>query len=248
MAGKGRFPCGPDGGIADPSTDSGKDPCAPMDAHTGSLPCISTVGYAWNGKDCVGIACSCEGTECDQIYSTAAGCRSVWAECLARQPVSASCSVGADCLIARRACCGAICDLPGIGELIALNASSWPAWQKSLACALENQCTFCPSQTAVQALCQAGTCTAVDLTPYGECTKDADCTVTRKDCCACDGPVEDPNAYVAVSGSAIDAYTQFACAASTPCDCVPGRFSDRVEARCDVRHSGCFVHWKELPK
>jgi hypothetical protein len=58
------------------------DPCAAQDAHTvGS--CEPFRGYAWNGQACEVISgCSCQGADCDNLFSTEQECQSAYTACL----------------------------------------------------------------------------------------------------------------------------------------------------------------------
>ena len=59
--------------------DSGD--CAPMDAHTGNLPCVTIVGYTWTGANCAPVVCSCDGADCASMYRTETECRGARAAC-----------------------------------------------------------------------------------------------------------------------------------------------------------------------
>lgn len=252
LAGKGLFPCGtvdsgPPGPISDaapPPADAGS--CLPMDAHTGSLPCIGTVGYAWDGSGCSPIECSCEGKDCGSIYPTALACRVAWNHCLLKEPVRTSCRSGADCLITSRACCSA-CGDPQVSDTIALNVNSQPAWRQTFG--IECQETQCPCASppagsgTVDALCEAGTCTAVNLAQYKECLKDDECIVRTKDCCQCGGTVNDLYAMVAVNGSFSQSYSALVCpSGAANCEgCQAPQFIPEVHARCDLTGGYCYL-------
>lgn len=75
--------------------------CAPMDAK-GEGACAAFFGYAWNGKECVGLGgCSCVGADCKKLTFDLAACQAAHAKCLP-QPSCAPQDAVAD----------GLCDLP----------------------------------------------------------------------------------------------------------------------------------------
>ncbi|RMH43631.1 MAG: hypothetical protein D6689_04605 [Deltaproteobacteria bacterium] len=55
--------------------------CGPQ-AATGVGLCERFFGYAWNGVDCVGVSgCSCNGDDCDALYTSPDACRTAHAAC-----------------------------------------------------------------------------------------------------------------------------------------------------------------------
>jgi len=67
--------------------------CAPQDAK-GVGPCEAFFGYAWNGKECVGLSgCSCEGKDCNNTYASPEECTKAHAEC----GTGAECVKDSDC-------------------------------------------------------------------------------------------------------------------------------------------------------
>ncbi|HEY8427119.1 MAG TPA: hypothetical protein VIL20_02045 [Sandaracinaceae bacterium] len=63
------------GGCAPPT-------CAPMDARDPDGSCPGTLGFAFDGARCVGLHCTCEGTDCDSLYPTSDACEAAYAHCL----------------------------------------------------------------------------------------------------------------------------------------------------------------------
>lgn len=57
------------------------DPCAPQDVTiVGS--CEPAPTYFWNGAECIGQSgCSCEGTDCDAVFTSQADCDASYASC-----------------------------------------------------------------------------------------------------------------------------------------------------------------------
>lgn len=73
--------CDPDMGGADCPGICVAPGCEPMDAR-GMGACDAFFGYAWNGRECVGLSgCSCEGADCDATYDSAETCRDAYAGC-----------------------------------------------------------------------------------------------------------------------------------------------------------------------
>ena len=57
------------------SFDAGDEQnCHPQDAVSGNTACGFLVGYAWHGDDCDPILCTCEGSDCDEIFTTYRAC------------------------------------------------------------------------------------------------------------------------------------------------------------------------------
>ena len=57
------------------------DSCNPQDA-TGQGACAAFFGYAWNGKQCVGVGgCSCKGADCDKLYQDPLTCEVIHSSC-----------------------------------------------------------------------------------------------------------------------------------------------------------------------
>jgi hypothetical protein len=58
------------------------DDCAPDNAK-GVGMCLAFFGYAWNGKECVGLSgCACEGSDCGSLPMDPKECKADHAECL----------------------------------------------------------------------------------------------------------------------------------------------------------------------
>ena len=57
------------------------DLCAPQDAR-GEGPCEAFFGYAWDGRDCVGLSgCECVGEDCDETFDSVEECRRAHRPC-----------------------------------------------------------------------------------------------------------------------------------------------------------------------
>lgn len=56
-------------------------PCEAMDARGEGL-CDVTLGFAYDGGRCVGIHCTCVGTDCDSLYGSSEDCEAAYAPCL----------------------------------------------------------------------------------------------------------------------------------------------------------------------
>lgn len=68
------------------------DPCTAQDARSGADTCALLIGYAWNGSGCDAILCSCEGSDCDELYDTEGACSSEHSSC-----TPTTCSNDAEC-------------------------------------------------------------------------------------------------------------------------------------------------------
>ncbi len=67
--------------VASRWTCSGGGACDPMEAR-GVGACAAFFGYGWNGSTCTGISgCSCEGADCDALYSDLDECNRAFASC-----------------------------------------------------------------------------------------------------------------------------------------------------------------------
>jgi hypothetical protein len=180
--------------------DAGR--CAPMDAHTGNLPCVNVVGYTWTGSDCTPVVCSCEGADCASMYQTDAECRSARAQCGVLPGISTACEKNSDCVLMNKTCCA--CGNLALSDVTAINVASQTAWLGSI-CSLPIPCPPCvPAPNPYQAECIAGQCTATNGLQYKQCLRSEDCEVRPVDCCAC-GTLTSRNEVTAVNSSS----TQF---------------------------------------
>jgi hypothetical protein len=173
--------------------------CAAMDAHTGSLACATIVGYAYDGRICGAVACSCEGSECDQMFDSMAACDAAYADCYSAQGVLQVCSGHADCHVLSRTCCDS-CGMPEPDTLIATYARL-TSLRNAGACIGDpnGSCPACPSSPNpwVSARCVDERCELVDVTEQADCQRDDDCQLVSKDCCEC--PQDARSGFVAMS-------------------------------------------------
>jgi hypothetical protein len=81
--------------------------------------------------------------------------------------------------------CCPICRPATLDERIGINVDSAYAYQQAK-CATAGACPPCvPSNGSIDAVCSGARCEAVDFHPYTACTKNEDCQMVPKDCCAC---------------------------------------------------------------
>jgi hypothetical protein len=229
-AGKGgtRFDVGrSDGGRA----DAGR--CAPMDAHTGSLPCVSIVGYTWTGSDCAPVVCNCEGADCASMYATEAECRNARVDCGATPVISTACERNSDCVLAERTCCA--CGEPSARDKVAMNAASQSAWYASI-CKDLPPCPPCaPLPGPLQAVCVAGQCEVQNFQQEKGCLASQFCEVKPVDCCAC-GQLTSRNEVVALGTG----YTMRGCSASCP-PCSGVELPPGITASCYLSGGYCVL-------
>lgn len=173
--------------------------CAAMDAHTGSLNCGSIVGYVYDGRICGPVYCSCEGSECDQMFGSMAACDAAYAGCYSEQGVLQACSGHGDCHVLARTCCES-CGMPEPDSLIA-TYSRLTSLRDVAACIGEPEgtCPACPSapNPYVSARCVEERCQLVDVTEQADCQTHDDCQLVSKDCCEC--PEDPRSGFVAMS-------------------------------------------------
>lgn len=75
--------------------------CAAQDARGTGL-CEAFFGYAWDGASCVGLSgCSCEGSDCRNLYKDVTDCEATHAQCGTDGGVAKGCFVGG--------CSGQVC-------------------------------------------------------------------------------------------------------------------------------------------
>jgi hypothetical protein len=197
VAGKGLFPCG--------STGAG--------GATGSGGTTGTAGAGTMGGDCpAGVQgnASCDGrieqcwTQCTQGFRGQFVCSDgTWLAGHGLFPcgadagtpkqdaggplpgVSTSCMGSADCVATDSVCCPRCDTEPTLATKIGINRTSVSTYQNEL-CANAGACPPCvPPPGTIDAFCRGGTCEVQDLGKYKACTKDADCKLVPKDCCAC---------------------------------------------------------------
>ena len=188
-----------DGGGGSSSGDSSSDgggggstiapdpECPAMDARTGQLNCGEVVGYAYDGKVCAPVFCSCEGSECGALFATADECDSAYQACYAKRGVLRSCVTHSECRIQYRTCCPG-CDTPGVASFMATTMPSAALDQAGICIGdPTGPCNNClPGQNpALYSACIEGECRMVDLSEQAACKTSADCQLLSKNCCDC---------------------------------------------------------------
>ncbi len=160
-------------------------PCGPMDAHDSGLDCAAIAGYAWDGKMCRPITCSCTGSDCGGIFATANECDTAYSACLAQEGLMRNCTTHGECTLTFRNCC-ASCGLTQEYDVLALRVDSPSPLPLGLC---NDGCPDCVNteNLALQPACIDGQCQVIDLTSYAACTTEADCHLRTKDCCECGG-------------------------------------------------------------
>ena len=63
--------------------DVGPLECAGQDAASGSDPCGTFLGFAWNGLQCRQVLCECVGADCDKLFTSEAECYGAYGSCIA---------------------------------------------------------------------------------------------------------------------------------------------------------------------
>lgn len=163
--------------------------CPAMDAHSGPLSCATVVGYAFDGKVCGPIYCSCEGSDCDRIYLQADTCDSAHKACYAKYGVERSCTKSSDCALRPRTCC-AECGEETVSSYIGATRSS-PFPQESGLCigdpSPDRECGKCSPirNPALYSVCLGGECRPLDMSAYADCETSADCQLVGSNCCDC---------------------------------------------------------------
>lgn len=211
-----------------------------MDAHTGALDCATVVGYAFDGKICAPVLCSCEGSECDSLYETADECDSAYQACYAKRGVRRSCTTHADCRQQYRSCCPE-CYFSDANLLIATSYDS-PEPKAAGMCVgdPEQVCGKCLPQGSptLYSICLEGQCRMVDVSAQADCETSADCKLVSKSCCEC--PQDVRTDLVSVN---VDTTTLPFCSASDDCVLCEEESGRQVGSTCntDVGKCGMFV-------
>lgn len=173
--------------------------CAAMDAKSSGDECTSIDGYAYDGRICVPVVCGCVGLECQRLFPTIDACDRAYAGCYADAGVDRSCVEHADCELVSRRCC-APCQTPTHDELFAVRKGTTAAsvcWGDP-----GEACRHCagPANPSIYAACVEGTCQLLDVSAHTSCQTSADCRISTKDCCECNGDFSD-DGKIAVNGS-----------------------------------------------
>jgi hypothetical protein len=161
--------------------------CPAMDAHTGTLACGTVVGYAFDGKICAPVLCSCEGSECDSLYETADECDSAYKVCYAKYGVQRACTSNADCATRYRTCCSP-CSAESVDAFVGTTRSS-PFLEDIGMCVGDpdpdrecGKCTPLPNP-AIYGVCLEGECRPIDMSDQAQCQTSADCKLVSGECC-----------------------------------------------------------------
>jgi hypothetical protein len=148
--------------------------------------------------------------------------------------VYTSCGNSSDCIAADSNCCPR-CDMdPTLDTKIGIARTSLSTYMDER-CAAAGACPPCvPPPGTIDSFCKAGLCDVEDLRKYKACTKDADCKLVPKDCCAC-GSLPG-TAFVAISDEA--AFVVDRCTAN--CDTCSGvQVADASRATCNTTYGYC---------
>jgi hypothetical protein len=150
-----------------------------------------------------------------------------------------SCATSADCITANSICCPR-CDMePTLATKTGVNGTSVSTYENQL-CAAAGACPPCePPPGTIDSFCRGrGECDVEDLRKYKACTKDADCKLVPKDCCAC-GTLPG-TAFVSLSDEA--AFQGDQCATVDCAGCPGGiHVADATGATCNTMYGYCEV-------
>jgi hypothetical protein len=106
-------------------------------------------------------------------------------------------------------------------------------------CATAGACPPCvPPPGTIDAFCRGGTCQVEDLQKFNACTKDADCKLVPKDCCAC-GTLP-AAAFTALSDE--PGFVGDRCATVDCAGCPGGpQVADASRATCNTTYGYCEI-------
>jgi hypothetical protein len=149
--------------------------------------------------------------------------------------VSTSCKTSGDCYAADRNCCG-YCGVSTVQDKIGIAVDSKLAY-RTFECSLPVACPPCEAWVGtVDAFCRASRCEVEDLAQYKACTKDADCKLVAKDCCAC-GTLP-ATAFVSISDES--SYQEDRCGAVDCVVCQDGpHVADATSPTCNTVRGYC---------
>ncbi|HVW30253.1 MAG TPA: hypothetical protein VHC69_33075 [Polyangiaceae bacterium] len=152
--------------------------------------------------------------------------------------VSTSCTQSADCYAADRICCPRCDTEPTVDTKIGIAVASRSTYADEN-CATAGACPPCePPPGTIDAFCKGGACDVEDLGKYKTCTKDADCKLVPKDCCAC-GTLP-ASAFSALSDAA--SFTGDRCATVDCAACPAGvHVADASGATCNTTYGYCEI-------
>lgn len=170
------------------SAGASADPeCPAMDARSGSLNCGTVLGFAFDGRICGAVFCSCEGSECGELFSTGDECDSAYKACYAKRGVARDCTTHADCRLQPRTCCAG-CGTPDADLLVATSATGATLVDADMCIGDPNAgCPECEQgyNPALYSFCLGGECRMADVSAHADCETNDDCKLLSKDCCQC---------------------------------------------------------------
>lgn len=149
------------------------------------------------------------------------------------------CSGFGACVLRPSGCCEA-CGVPSATDVHAVRGGATPeAEHREAVCPTPETCSGCVStpNPALFPLCVAAQCEVFDVRaqPLSACTANADCTLLRRACCACE------DTFVAVRANAVELFRSAVCDPSdtcTPCADPPPAELEAFcapDGHCDVR-------------
>lgn len=145
--------------------------------------------------------------------------------------VSTSCEKNSDCYAANSTCCGT-CGEPGLSDRRAIAVSSRSAYE-GVVCSGSGACPPCvPPSGTIVAVCRNAQCVLEDVKAQTSCTKDEDCQVVPRDCCAC--------GIVAASALTVTSSGFSACPPAVTCpECFGISLPPEYKATCNVARGYC---------
>jgi hypothetical protein len=158
-----------------------------MDARSGSLNCGTVLGFAFDGRVCGAVFCTCEGSECGELFATGDECDSAYKACYAKRGVSRECTTHADCRLQSRTCCAG-CGTPAADLLVATSATAATLVDADMCIGDPNAgCPECQQgyNPTLYSFCLGGECRMADVTAQADCQTDQDCKLLSKGCCEC---------------------------------------------------------------
>ena len=209
-----------------------------MDARDGPERCTNVIGYAWSGKVCGPVVCSCVGADCGELFASMAMCDRAYDACYDQAGVHRACTRHVDCGLEPRSCCPS-CIAPDADQLFAQRRDS-PSLEQAGACLGDaaGGCGTCTAghNPAIYSACVEGQCTVLDVSAHAACSVDTDCFIRSKDCCAC-GSTGGLDNVIGVNAS----FSQpDYCAPDQACDDCAGQALSSPGA-CDAETKTCAI-------
>jgi hypothetical protein len=212
--------------------------CQAMDARSGPDNCANVVGYAWDGKVCGPVVCSCVGADCGELFPSMSLCDRGYDGCYEHAGVQRACSQHQDCALQPRLCCPP-CTTPVADQLFAAHRDG-PRLEEVGACLGDatSGCATCTAgqSSAIYPACVDGQCTVLDVSAYAACSTGEDCRIRTKDCCVCGGDRSVAGVIVVNASFSQPDY----CAASLACDDCDAEPSDALPV-CDQGTERCVI-------